>query len=88
MRSLTIHPILNGYLVQAGCQQVAFTSREQLISSLRDYLNDPKNTEERFLRNAVNPMSIPLPPSQGCAGEINEPACNTQAPIGGLRQRA
>jgi hypothetical protein len=64
MRDLTIRPALNGYVVQAGCQQVVFTSRGSLLEALEAYLRDPKGTEALFLNAAVNPMDpavqIPL----------------------------
>jgi len=33
------------------------TSKESLLNHLRDYLNNPKQVEEEFLKNAVNPMT-------------------------------
>lgn len=49
MRNITIKPVLNGYLVTVGCQDLAYTSREKLIADLTSYLNSPEETEKRIL---------------------------------------
>ncbi len=54
MKDLKIRPVLNGYLVEAGCTTVVFTSRKSLLTSLDRYLRDSKKEGSTWLRNAVN----------------------------------
>lgn len=54
MRSVTINPVLNGWIVVVGCTTVLFTKRHELLLELNNYIKDPKGTEERFRQNAVN----------------------------------
>lgn len=37
IRDLRIEPILNGFIVQAGCQRLAYTSVDELISDIEKY---------------------------------------------------
>lgn len=53
-RPMTIGAVLNGWIVTCGCQQLAYTSRDQLIHDLDQYLRDPDGTERQFLASAVN----------------------------------
>lgn len=53
-RPLTITAVLNGWIVQCGCQTVVYQERNQLVSDLDAYLKDPVATEERFLKSSVN----------------------------------
>ena len=53
-REITIRAVLNGWIVQCGCQTVVYQERNQLVSDLDAYLKDPKATEERFLKASVN----------------------------------
>lgn len=53
-RPLTITAVLNGWVVQCGCQTLVFQDRNQLTSELDAYLKDPQATEARFLKTAVN----------------------------------
>lgn len=54
LRNIQIQPVLNGYIVQAGCQTVVFDSRDKLLLAIADYTAKPEETEKRFLENAIN----------------------------------
>jgi hypothetical protein len=54
MKTITISPVLNGFLIKAGCQTVVFTTVEDVCNQLRRYLTDPLLTEKDYLNNALN----------------------------------
>lgn len=54
IRSLEIRPVLNGFVVQVGCQVVVFTSREALLKGLAEYLENPEEVEMRYSTTALN----------------------------------
>jgi len=41
---------LNGFVVQVGCQQVVFESKEKLLSELARYLTNRKFVTEEYLK--------------------------------------
>lgn len=53
-RTLKIIPVLNGWIVEAGCQKVVFTDLDNLCSSLKLYYTSPDMVEKQFLAKAVN----------------------------------
>lgn len=59
IRNLTITPVLNGYIVQAGCQQVVFQSAEQMLGEIGKYLANPSKVEAQYLAAAVNKPAVP-----------------------------
>lgn len=50
IRNLTISAVLNGFIVQVGCQNIVYTSVGELTADLSDYLRDPEATEKRILK--------------------------------------
>lgn len=54
LRDITIHAVLNGFTVQIGCQQVVFTSREELIGNLSAYPTNPEEVEKHWCDSAIN----------------------------------
>lgn len=73
IRTLTIETILNGYIVTAGCQRLAYTSAKDMLEDIRYYLDDPEKTEKRILANAINRKHV-----QGLGGILatsNDPPC-------------
>ncbi len=61
IRNLTITPVLNGYIVQAGCQQVVFQSAEQMLGEIGKYLANPSKVEAQYLAAAVNEIMVSTP---------------------------
>lgn len=54
MKDIHIHPVLNGFIVTVGCQQIVYNNRHVLVSDLAEYFADPKATEERILKESIN----------------------------------
>lgn len=53
-REIIIRPVLNGFVVQVGCQTVVFDSPAKLVEELTNYLQHPKETEENYRRLSCN----------------------------------
>ena len=69
--TIIIHPVLNGFTVQVGCQIIVITSPVLLGNEITRYYLDPEKVELEYRKNAINKMeSVPMPA---------EP-CNTVAP--------
>jgi hypothetical protein len=56
VRDIKIHPVLNGFIVEVGCQTVVFDSLVKLNRAIHDYFTDPEGTEKKFIDEAVNNM--------------------------------
>lgn len=54
IRELTIKPVLNGYVVQAGCQQLVFNTPEALCDNLLKYYNNPEIEEKAWIEHGFN----------------------------------
>jgi hypothetical protein len=48
-RQITITPQDYGYLVNVGCQTVCIETKEKLIEKLIAYINNPSETEQKYL---------------------------------------
>ncbi len=53
-RPITISAVLNGWIVQCGCQTLVFHDRDTLVRELDAYLRDPVGTEKRVLGDSIN----------------------------------
>ena len=62
IRDIRIEPILNGFIVQAGCQRLAYTGVDELIADLGSYLREPEATEKRILKDKGFNRKHTLPP--------------------------
>lgn len=58
IRNLLIKPVLNGFIVEVGCQTVVFKSAAELASAVNEYYADPEVTERRYRDTAVNKQLI------------------------------
>ena len=65
IRQITIRTILNGFIVDCGCQTVVFTSREVLLTEIGVYLSNPDETERKYREHGVNAKHL-LGPSLEC----------------------
>lgn len=54
MRTITIQPALNGFVVNVGCQTLVFGSIDDVTKALSAYHNDPDGTEKAYRKNYVN----------------------------------
>lgn len=53
-KDIKIVTVLNGWLVHVGCQTIVFTSILDMLNAIRDYLQAPKETQEKYLKESVN----------------------------------
>lgn len=51
LRRISIEPCLNGFIVNVGCQTLAYTSVDKVILDLNNYLRNPDETEKRIIEN-------------------------------------
>jgi hypothetical protein len=79
IREIHIRPVLNGYIVNVGCQTIVFTDRKTAVGTLSDYLHNPDEVEKHFLANALNKMEPACP--QPCAVPTAGTDVAAQAPI-------
>lgn len=55
MHNIEIKPCLNGFITSIGCQKVVHTSVDSLLIDLGQYLRNPKDFAETFLKEkAIN----------------------------------
>jgi hypothetical protein len=81
MRTVKITPVLNGFRVEVGCQELVFSSIEKLCEELIRYQKDPTGVEKEYLKNAVNKVQLVAPsmgPRNEAAGEQPEPPAVTR----------
>jgi hypothetical protein len=84
-REITIRPVLNGFVVDVGCQRVVFSTTKQLGIAVEEYYNHPDEVEAKYRENAVNKImnegtcAAPPPPSAmniagtDCAAQERDP---------------
>ena len=54
LRTIKINAVLNGFVVDVGCQKLVYTSVDSLLQDLKDYLTNPKEVEARFIKDSIN----------------------------------
>lgn len=81
-QELRITPVLNGFIVQAGCQTLVYDNPDKIITDFAEWVRNPNQIEARFgkmmevkgFRNAPPP-----PPPPQAMRDIQELERNTQA---------
>lgn len=53
-RKISIRPVLNGWVVGAGCQRLAYDDKQKLLLDLAEWLEAPDKTEARIIAGARN----------------------------------
>lgn len=53
-RSITIVPVLNGFIVEVGCQRLVFPDAKTLSIELERYYRNPAAVEKHFLDCKIN----------------------------------
>lgn len=53
-RTIIIEPVLNGFIIQVGCQRVVIPNAESLGQEIAKYYKDPSGTEEYYNKHRVN----------------------------------
>lgn len=54
LRNVKIVPVLNGWVVEVGCQKVVFNNIGTMLEEIRKYLTDPEEIEKTYRKSAVN----------------------------------
>lgn len=54
MRNIRIVPVLNGFIVEVGCQTLVFNRIEDVAEKLVAYQKNPEAVEKLFIENSVN----------------------------------
>lgn len=71
LRRISIEPCLNGFIVNVGCQVLAYTSIDKLIFDLNQYLRKPEETEKRIVEeegiNKRHTLNEPFNAANGAA---------------------
>jgi Mg2+/Co2+ transporter CorC len=65
MRDFQVKKGVMGYIVTIGCQVAGFTTKEDLLKAITEYVNDPEATEKKYYQPksgwdnqiAVDPVS-------------------------------
>ena len=47
-QNLQITPVLNGWIVQAGCQTVVYTDSAKIVAEFCEWLSNPDAIENRY----------------------------------------
>lgn len=53
-RAIKIRPVLNGFIVDVGCQTVVFDSPQKLGIAIAEYYTNPAAMEAKFIKDKVN----------------------------------
>lgn len=72
-KELLITPVLNGFVVRVGCQQVVFKDAAELGANITKYYTNPRDTEHSFLKNKVNDTMEVVAPDYPPAGIERRP---------------
>lgn len=60
MREIIIRPVLNGFVVRVGCQELVFRDIQDVGRELIRYQANPEAIEEEYLAHAVNKTGLPV----------------------------
>lgn len=66
IRELHIKAVLNGYIVNVGCQTVVFNSPADMLKDLGNYLDKPWDVEQRYTTTALNANKFFKPQAPEC----------------------
>ncbi len=84
-RSIHIDAVMNGFIVQVGCQTLVIGSIDQLMNNLRTYLEHPLTVEKSFRDGALyDTMSEPVacePPRNDLMNQRDPERCSERPPI-------
>jgi hypothetical protein len=53
IRELTIIQLNRGYVAHVGCHKFAFSSKEELIGKIIQYINEPAKTEAEWFKGEL-----------------------------------
>jgi hypothetical protein len=70
IHKIQIQAVLNGFIVQVGCQTVVFQSVDQLCAELKAYLRDPAGIHARYRAESLNSHML-LEPQTGAPAQCD-----------------
>ncbi len=73
-QELTIRVVLNGWVIQAGCQTVVFNDKAAFLTEFSKWLEDPQGTEKRYTEKMQERGLYPPTPQAVNADRIDPPA--------------
>lgn len=50
---INIEELDRGFVVRVGCQSMAFTDKEEMLKIITEYINNPKETQEKYYNNTL-----------------------------------
>ncbi len=53
LRSISIRELDKGFLVNVGCQEIAISSKKDLLKYLKQYILHPQETETKYYNNTL-----------------------------------
>lgn len=80
-RSITITPVLNGFVVNVGCQTVVMKSPEELGMNVAEYYKKPAEVEMRFCSEKVNNTFPDTPIAEECCDMFQVATTAPSVPI-------
>ncbi len=83
IRDFTVRAVLNGYVVNIGCQTLVFNNPAALCDEIERYLRNPQAVEKEYLNASLNakhtsPLNAPMPDISRL-GNL-ETQCETERP--------
>ena len=60
MHKITIEGVLNGWIVNVGCQTVVFDDEKVMLEEIGHYIKHPEEVEKKYMDNRKN-HSSPMP---------------------------
>jgi hypothetical protein len=54
IRDIKIKPVLNGFIVECGCQTLVCEDVDRLTKSINTYLKNPETIETEWINNSIN----------------------------------
>lgn len=64
-RDIIITPVLNGFILRVGCQQIVLKTPDELGNEIARYYKDPNKVEMQYIKEKVNnTMSCQQPPAE------------------------
>lgn len=90
-QELKIMPVLNGFIVHAGCQVLVFNDPDKLAGEFAEWLKQPEQVEKRYRELMEKKGLCPAPPPQAepIGLRTAEEACRVSGPanpVGELRR--
>lgn len=72
IRPVQIQQVMNGYLVQVGCQTVVFETRAKLLVELEKYTLNPDKCEQEYIADHGNhpEQQVPCPTPESAMNRV------------------